>query len=357
MEGSDCGAPSAYDDDDRSSILTDSSEVVREVPLAVMAAAHAKPMPRRPSVAERASIFQGFRSRSRSVTAPVNCDRGVSMASMERIPESPAISGFSEAEKPILERQVSEAASMASSTGSFYSLGDSTERNPSTPFLDAEAELLNPWVENTLKSQEELRGRSTHRRQVSEVTVRAESADRSLPTVPVTPTALFHSATTPTTERRSSLSPCTPPLISDSDDDSIELPTLDAPTPPDAIRMKRLTGASQRRAFSPMPHPQNLFRPQQRSLGKDFTSALVRKTYELVLGPPSHIVSLMLRIAASISNGFGFSTYRVRRAEKIPCSWESDDEADWPDEDDFGIPLGSVGNPAVRRQTFSGELD
>jgi hypothetical protein len=65
----------------------------------------------------------------------------------------------------------------------------------------------------------------------------------------------------------------------------------------------------------------------------------------------------MLRIATSISNGFGFNTYRVRRAEKIPCAWESDDEADWAEEDDFGIPLNNIGTPAMRRQTFSGELD
>jgi hypothetical protein len=121
--------------------------------------------------------------------------------------------------------------------------------------------------------------------------------------------------------------------------------------------MKRLTGASQKRAFSPMPPAQNLFCPPKHNPGRDFTNALVRKTCEIVLGPPAHLVSIMLRIATSISNGFSFSTYRVRRAEKIPCSWESDDEADWADEDDFGIPLNNIGEPALRRRTFSGEVD
>lgn len=64
----------------------------------------------------------------------------------------------------------------------------------------------------------------------------------------------------------------------------------------------------------------------------------------------------MLRIAASISN-FGFSAYRVRREEKIPCSWESDDDAEWPDEDDFGIPLSNVGDPTHRRRAYHGEVD
>jgi hypothetical protein len=121
--------------------------------------------------------------------------------------------------------------------------------------------------------------------------------------------------------------------------------------------MKRLTGASQRRAFSPMPQPKNLFVPPKQNISRQFTNALVRKTYELVLGPPAHLVSIMLRIAASISDGFSFSTYRVRRAEKIPCSWESDEDAEWPDEDDFGIPLNNMGERAHRRSTFSGELD
>lgn len=351
VEGSDAGTASSYDEDDRSSIHTTNSDATLDSPATVFQATPPKPLPRRLSVAERTSIFQGFRS----VTAPAKSERGVSVASMGRIPESPSGNGnHSAIEKPILERQASEADSLVSSADSFYSA--STYRSPSTstPFLDAEAELMNPWVDRGAP-QDETRGRSTHRRQVSEITVRAESAEQTVPLVPVTP-IMSHPASATTNEEAGLLStPSTPPLVSDSDDDSVELPNLDAPTPPDAIRMKRLTGASQRRAFSPMPQAQNLFCPPKRTPGRDFTSALVRKTYELVLGPPSHLVSLMLRIAASISNGFGFSTYRVRRAEKIPCSWDSDDEAEWPEEDDFGIPLRS---PAHRRQTFSsGELD
>jgi hypothetical protein len=64
----------------------------------------------------------------------------------------------------------------------------------------------------------------------------------------------------------------------------------------------------------------------------------------------------MLRIAQSISN-FGFSAYRVRREEKIPCSWESEDEGECYDEDDYGIPLTNVGDPARQRRAFLGDLD
>jgi hypothetical protein len=127
--------------------------------------------------------------------------------------------------------------------------------------------------------------------------------------------------------------------------------------------MKRLTGASQKRAFSPMPQPQNIFRPQAQGPTKQFTAALIRKTCEIVLGPPAHLVQLMLRIAANISDGvFSFNTYRVpRNAEKIPCSWESsDDEDEWPEEDDFGIPLRTLDSrdsSTHRRRNFSGEVD
>jgi|TARA_R110002003_G_scaffold104_35_gene8502 hypothetical protein len=276
----------------------------------------------------------------------------------ESIPESPKSEDTpSEARKPVLERHISEADSLASSADSFYSVENAPYSSPSPEFMDAEFDLSNPWADTSLPKQDEARGRSTHRRQISEVTVRAPSAEFVDKSGPVTPTIPFHRAITPTIDVRPSSAPSTPPLVSDSDDDSVELPGLDAITPPDAIRMKRLTGASQRRAFSPMPQPKNLFTPRRPSFGAQFTSALVRKTCELVLGPPAHLVSLMLRIAASISNGFGWSTSRVRKEEKIPCSWESDEGNEWPDEDDFGIPLTNLGDHAQRRRAFLGDLD
>ncbi|KAH7378204.1 inheritance of peroxisomes protein 1-domain-containing protein [Pyrenochaeta sp. MPI-SDFR-AT-0127] len=354
LEGSDSGTTSSYEEDDRSSIHTESSEVVPESPETILDTPPPKPLPRRLSVAERASLFQG----PRSFTAPVASERAPSASPMQRILESPPVEQKPNGpEKPIFERQVSDANSLVSSADSFYSIDTSTHPSPSPPFLDAEADLLNPWTESPQRKEDLSRGRSTHRRQISEVTVRALSADQVKPSAPSTPTIPFHPKTNSKLDAPPSSAPSTPPLVSDSDDDSLELPGLDVPTPPDAIRMKRLTGASQRRAFSPMPQAQNLFRPPKHNPGRDFTNALVRRTCELVLGPPAHLVSLMLRIAQSISNGFGFSTYRVRRTEKIPCSWESDDEPDWPEEDDFGIPLSNVGDSSHRRRTFSGELD
>jgi hypothetical protein len=67
----------------------------------------------------------------------------------------------------------------------------------------------------------------------------------------------------------------------------------------------------------------------------------------------------MLNIAARISEGaFGFSTYRVRHSgEKIPCSWESSDDEDEWDEDDYGIPLSNLQDSALRRKAYPGDVD
>jgi len=256
----------------------------------------------------------------------------------------------------VLERHVSESDSIASSADSFYSVETTRYRSPSPRFLDAEPDLSNPWGDLSLPVHNETRGRSMHRRKISELTERPPSTDSVDNADPVTPTLSFHATVALSDDRLPSSAPSTPPLVSDSDDDSLELSGLDVATPPDAIRMKRLTGASQRRAFSPMPQPKNLFIPSKPNIGRQFTAALVRKTCELVLGPPAHLVSLMLRIAASISN-FGFSTYRLRRQEKIPCAWESDEETEWAEEDDFGIPLGNIATPPQQSMAYHGELD
>jgi hypothetical protein len=348
LQGSDSGTTPSSDGDDRSSINTDKSEAAPE---SSMTNVKVTPL-KLHSVLERTKTFQGFRS----VTAPTAMNIRRASIANTTISEDIARGTMSEASREhtsagaepemALERKDSiEAQSLMSSTESFYSLD--TSASPSPLFEDAESELINPWATDIASMQEEdVRGRSKHRRQISERTLRALSSK---------------TVSTPNIDVRASSPPSTPPLVSDSDDDSIRPPSLDVPTPPAAIRMKRLTGASQKRAFSPMPPPQNLFRPRAQSMTKQFTAALIRKTYEIVLGPPAHLVQIMLRIAANISDGvFSFNTYRVQpAAEKIPCSWESDDEDDeWPEEDDFGIPLRTLDDStAHRRRNFSGDVD
>ncbi|KAF2631752.1 hypothetical protein BU25DRAFT_407392 [Macroventuria anomochaeta] len=359
LEGSDSANTSSYEEDDRSSIHTDTSDVpVPETPGTVFDNTPPPKVVRRLSVAERAQLFQS----PRSITAPISTARHRSVSSASSMGCIPEMSKEEEKEKErdvkpaILERKTStDVASLLSSADSFYSL-NTARRSPSPPFLDAEAEILNPWAD-TPPRQDATRGRTRHRRDMSELTVRATSADHVDKSAAVTPVLPLLPITTPSIDVRPSSAPHTPPLVSDSDEDSLGLPSLDVPTPPDMIRMRKLTGASPRRAFSPMPQPQNLCFPTRHKPAQKFTTALVRKTCEIVLGPPQHLVSLMLRIAASISNGFGFSTYRVRRTENIPGSWESSGEEDEWEEDDFGIPLSNLGEPATRRTGYPGELD
>lgn len=345
--GSDTGTVSSYDDDDRSSVNTDINELP-DSPGTLLDITPPRPSTP-PSVRERAKALQGVRSitvpsslRLAAVTSP-------DASTFETAPVQQRPDPISEVSTP------GETLSMISSVDSFHSLESLSRDSPSPPYLDAEAELINPWAGDDGETSREPRGRGRHRRQISEVTLRATSSDGALQS-PRTPKFIFHPSS-PTEEVRLGSPPSTPPLVSDSDEDSLEPPLSDVSTPPSMIPLKRLTGATQRRAFSPMPHPQNLFRPNRgQGPAKQLTAALVRKTYELILGPPAHLVSLMLQIAARVSNGaFGWNTYKIKNtAERIPCSWESSDEDEW-DEDDYGIPLGNLEESTLRRRNIPRE--
>ncbi|KAF2807735.1 uncharacterized protein BDZ99DRAFT_392342 [Mytilinidion resinicola] len=343
VDASDSAISSSYDDDDRESVQTieekeESSKsplprTENDPPLSAMRNLGLTPPP---SLRQRAKTFMI----SRSITAPPRFGLGQSSPLAARkvvghlaIPES-------EAEHA---ENVEEAISRTSSVDSFYSLAKTQSRTPTPPFEDATSIIeSNSWAQREEQVEHKphwRRGR--HRRRISDLTVTAHSRTRSEERLP----------STPTDGGETKSAPSTPPLMSDSDD-SFEPPLPDVPTPPDAIRLKKLTGASQRRAYSPMPHPQNLFNPPSHAPQQQFTAALVQKTCQLLLGPPAHLVALMLRIAAHISNGaFGFGTYRVHQeTERIPCSWESSDDGDEWAEDDFGIPLGHLEPSGLRRR-------
>ncbi|WQF85175.1 Putative inheritance of peroxisomes protein [Colletotrichum destructivum] len=104
------------------------------------------------------------------------------------------------------------------------------------------------------------------------------------------------------------------------------------------------------RALSPLPTAANLFAPSNTQarhhplrsrleLVRRIPMAIVSKTCEVLLGPPSHLIALMLQVAAKIAAGqwrgmmFGFG----EGGETIPVQWDySDDEYDsWGENDDF----------------------
>ncbi|RYP15333.1 hypothetical protein DL765_005767 [Monosporascus sp. GIB2] len=100
------------------------------------------------------------------------------------------------------------------------------------------------------------------------------------------------------------------------------------------------------RTTSPLSPTANLFSPQARESPQDPLSAIrrlpgtiIQKTLEVLLRPPSHLVNLMLRVAARIAAGewrglvFGFG----EGGEQIPVQWDySDGEfSDWEDDDEY----------------------
>nr|POE93371.1 hypothetical protein CFP56_19383 [Quercus suber] len=120
------------------------------------------------------------------------------------------------------------------------------------------------------------------------------------------------------------------------------------------------TGSSSRSGVSRRSHSAQRAQQQQAA----FATALVRKACSVFLGPPAHLVAIMLRIAARFANG-AFSTNFATALAGIEPSWSipgsfhlesatepesvTDEDMDdaleeWEDgaeEDDFGVPLTS----------------
>lgn len=103
-----------------------------------------------------------------------------------------------------------------------------------------------------------------------------------------------------------------------------------------------------RQALSPLPSAANFFSPSRRqspqsrmSLVRRLPSSIIQKTLELLLGPPSYLISLMLKVAAKIVAGewrglvFGFG----EGGEEIPVQWDySDGEfSDWSGDEDYAM--------------------
>ncbi|KAL1863954.1 hypothetical protein VTK73DRAFT_6294 [Phialemonium thermophilum] len=119
-----------------------------------------------------------------------------------------------------------------------------------------------------------------------------------------------------------------------------------------SVRHRPTTSSSispSRRALSPLPPAANLFSPRgkQRTtttanpirprasrldLVRRLPMAVVQKTVEILLSPPTHLLNLMLRVAARISAGEwrGYLFGVGEGGETIPVRW------DWTDEDDDG---------------------
>ncbi|KAK4228203.1 inheritance of peroxisomes protein 1-domain-containing protein [Podospora fimiseda] len=93
-----------------------------------------------------------------------------------------------------------------------------------------------------------------------------------------------------------------------------------------------------RRALSPLPSAADLFAPRHQSPKKHNTSpvaslrglpmSVIHKTCEILMSPPSHLINLMLKVAARIAagewRGLVFGT--GEDGERIPVQWDYSDE-------------------------------
>ncbi|RGP71824.1 hypothetical protein FLONG3_6938 [Fusarium longipes] len=127
-----------------------------------------------------------------------------------------------------------------------------------------------------------------------------------------------------------------------------------AVTPPQRpfIPRHRATTSSlsvRRRALSPLPPAANLFTPASTMERRPYRSrletvknlpmAIITKTCEMIMGPPSSLIRLILRVAARIASGqwrglvYGYG----EDGEEIPVQWDySEGEfSDWSDDENY----------------------
>ncbi|KAI0857553.1 inheritance of peroxisomes protein 1-domain-containing protein [Xylaria cubensis] len=134
-------------------------------------------------------------------------------------------------------------------------------------------------------------------------------------------------------------------------------------------RRSHAGSVSGRRALSPLPSAANLFTPPPRQTPQSrlaavrrLPAAIMHKTMEILLSPPSHLIKLMLKVAAMIMAGewrglvYGLS----EEGEQIPVQWDyySDGEfSDFSDSDDYTLTARSsnyssgVPRAGVRRRS------
>ncbi|KAI0879836.1 inheritance of peroxisomes protein 1-domain-containing protein [Annulohypoxylon maeteangense] len=120
-----------------------------------------------------------------------------------------------------------------------------------------------------------------------------------------------------------------------------------------------------RPALSPLPSAINFFSPPQRQTSRSrmdvvrrLPGAIIQKTVEMLLAPPTHLVNLMLKVAAKIASGewrglvFGFG----EGGERIPVQWDySDGEfSDWSDDEDYAMAKSKQSSNSSIPQTADG---
>ena len=244
--------------------------------------------------------------------------------------------------------------SLSSSTDSFHSFHSPiSPLPPSPPYSNPSSPSPSPNLagEDGINL---LRTRS-HKRDSSELTVTAEFSGLW---------DLTNVQTADNTHTSSPVLPETPTLISDvASQSENNWPEVVTPSPSSELRNRR-PAPGKRQIPSPLPSPSNLYSPRSRLSGHHLKTAIFQKTCSLLLGPPVHLIALMLNIASKIARGAyrGASFGYGESGQKIPCSWdfsdcEDDSDPGW-EEDDFGFSLTNVTNSrSVRAKEMGGSWE
>ena len=266
---------------------------------------------------------KALRSGGRTFTAP---------SQLTLKPTAPSNTGTKALPMPPLKK---EPSSLASSVDSFHSFHSPiSPLPPSPPFSHASPP-------QALEDGIDVSRTRSHKRDVSEVTVRAGSPEVwTLSSGPSGEEATHHAPPA---------LPDTPTLESDAASlDEDHWSEAITPSPPTELRHRI---RSRRRTQSPLPSNSNLYAPyspRAHMSGHHLTTAILQRTCSILLGPPIQLVALMLRIAAKIARGaFRGTTYGYGdRGQKIPCSWDfsdgSDENEDYWEEDDYGFSLSKA---------------
>ncbi|KAF7876549.1 hypothetical protein EAF04_001638 [Stromatinia cepivora] len=155
--------------------------------------------------------------------------------------------------------------------------------------------------------------------------------------------------------RSLSPAPRTPTLISDGGKSEDEASEIITPSPPRLRNCGTRNSNSSIRTLSPLPSAVNLFSPPPGSrrlqTARHLPTAIIQKTCEILLSPPSHLLHIMMNIASKIAAG---EWRGVLLGEGEAVHWDfTEDEyhgETWT-EDDFGFRLTPT--PSRRRVSSS----
>lgn len=155
--------------------------------------------------------------------------------------------------------------------------------------------------------------------------------------------------------RSLSPAPRTPTLVNDGEKSEGDRSEAITPSPPRLRNRGTTSRNSERRTLSPLPAAVNLFspspRPQRLQTARHLPTAIIQKTCEILLSPPSHLLHLMMNIASKIAAG---EWRGVLLGEGEAVHWDfTEDEyhgENWT-EDDFGFSLTPT--PSRRRAVSS----